>query len=99
MSLSESNHPMAGTGETGPSGEVRVIGRRGFFVAAARGAAAAGLTVLGVFLAFSGRGRLAEEACQRMGVCRGCGRADDCELPQALSMRQEAAKGGEPSGV
>ena len=98
MSSPESNHPMAGTGETGPSGAGRAVGRRGFFLAAARGAAAAALAVLGAYLAVLGRGRPAEEACQRMGVCRGCGRVEDCALPQALSLR-EVANGGESSGV
>jgi hypothetical protein len=81
---------------TGAAGAGRAVGRRRFFVAAARGVAAAGLAGLGVFLALSGRDRPTEDACLRMGVCRGCVRAEDCGLPQALSMRHEAAKGGEP---
>ena len=68
--------------------------RRGFFVAIARVAAAVALAAVGAALAI-GRGgegtgeRTKEDACLRMGVCRGCGRAEDCGLPQALSLREE----------
>jgi hypothetical protein len=81
------------------------LGRRDFFRAIARAAAGAGLAGLGAVLAFSGRGRAAEDPCLRMGICRGCDRVDDCGLPQAISLREaqvessrQAAKGG-PTGV
>ena len=76
---------------SGPRSTANASGssRRGFLVAVARGAAGAALAGLGVVLAL-GRGgqQNKEEACLRQGVCRGCSRADDCGLPQALSLRE-----------
>ena len=76
-------------------GYARGASRRGFLVAVARGAAGAALAGLGVALAL-GRGgeRGREEACLRRGVCRGCSRADDCGLPQAISLREATKREG-----
>jgi len=80
-----------------PPGEA--LARRGFFRAIARAAAGGALAGLGVVLAFSGRGPAKEDPCLRMGVCRGCDRAEDCGLPQALSIRQALADGLLPSAA
>jgi hypothetical protein len=73
------------------------VNRREFFRSAARAGAGAALGGLGVLLAFSRRGGRSganEDPCHREGICRGCGRAEECGLPQAISLR-EAMKGGQ----
>lgn len=40
------------------------------------------------------RGQVEHLPCDRLHVCRGCGKLTACALPQAMSFRKAAAKEG-----
>ena len=62
--------------------------RREWFRSLGRWLGSAALAALGGALT-SGRARLRDkETCINRGVCGGCGRFDDCSLPQALSAKE-----------
>ena len=66
----------------------RASSRREFLRAAGRGGVLGLLAVLAGGLAATGRARrLSGQDCDRAGVCAGCGRAENCGLPAALSAR------------
>jgi hypothetical protein len=63
------------------------MNRREFVRACARYALLGGLAA-GAASRLAGPGRRAAGACLRTGICPGCPRQDECDLPQALLARR-----------
>jgi len=68
--------------------------RREFLRSVGRTTALAGAAVVTAILAARSlrSGRLQGQTCPNLGICRGCGKIDDCRLPQAMSARNAADK-------
>lgn len=66
--------------------------RRGLFAGMARVAAALTLGTLAVKLLTGQRRPGQDHSCDNQGLCRACGRYDDCILPQAQSARELGLK-------
>jgi len=62
--------------------------RRQFLRDGARYAILGGLAAVGGKLVARQIESPAGQVCVSAGICRGCAAFDDCELPQALSVRQ-----------
>lgn len=70
--------------------EIRSGDRRAFLRALVRYPAAAGLAVLGGWLALRQVDPGAAVPCVKQRVCRGCQLFSGCERPQAVATRQES---------
>ena len=66
--------------------------RRDFFGGVVRGAALGAVAAVSYVLLKRNRRGLPEQKCISRGFCRDCRVFDDCELPQAMTIKHGMAK-------